>query len=978
MFLPTVAPTTGVNYLCCLTQPNNQTGKKSVIHRRVDFSNPQSVSHGIEYLQARGSDIYFALGAFKRGSDGVYSREAVNCSALRSLWLDIDAGETKYKKHGDAVYRTQQEAIDALLDFLDEANFLPPTYIVSSGEGLHVYWALDTDISVQHWTTLAKKLRVATKAFGLKVDPARTVDAASILRLPNTLHSASGNTVTVLHEGAPYDVDTIDTLLDRFPIAEEPKLFDWVKDAPNFASSDPLSGIELTQDTPKSFEKIILLERDEHAGCAQLYWIYRNQNEVPEPLWRAGLSIANFCQDRDTWVHKLSDQYDNYIPDEAEQKASACRGPYTCETFESLRPEGCANCPHKARGVKSPIVLGINPENVPTQVIVKNNTTNVQEVFTVPTYPAPFFRKPHGGIWVKAKQKQVTPEGWAYEVEVEKCVWPYDFYITERVAETNGQKYWCKHHSPRDGVREFDLTSDDVAGGGDTLWKALYGQGLPIQEDMRKYMSKYIQAMVKQRVETTKAREACHSIGWTNDDTFILGDKEYTPHGARPAPVSSTKMANMFVQGTKLSYPADCADDPLKGWRDLLGKAYPNTHRSALAGQYIICSSIGAPICARFALDDQRSGLINSYSDGTGHGKTLATALACRVYGDPSTFTIKGRSQGATINAFFEMLGYAQSIPLVRDEITEMTADELSDIAYALVNGKTKIRLQGQHNDIREGEKEWGTYVLSTSNRSIVDTLVNKKGDPTAQYSRVTEFEYPLPTWINTVEDRSDAARLVRRSEEFAGVAGVALVNWMVNNYELAKQMYTDTYDMLARTTAAPRNKARFWLNHATGVVVGALVGEMLGLHPFNADAIMAYAVEVMDNMWRRSESTVVTVDDALGDMLASCIDQWLVINKEGLPISTVHRDILVRVELATNTMWITQTAITEYARRRERNAGSISAFIASMGGVREKKRMLAGTAYAAGSTSQRVWAIDLAEAAKLGYTDLLPIEDTT
>lgn len=973
MFLPTVASSSGVNFLCCLVQSTKSPNEFTMLHRKVDFSLPESITNGIEYLSARGKDIYFALGTFKRNADGLYTRKAGDCIALRSLWLDIDAGESKYAKHGDAVYRTQEEAIAALLDFVEASGVLPPTYVVSSGNGLHVYWSVNADVPLATWQTLSKKLKVAVKSYGLKADHSRTTDAASVLRVPGAIHSSSGKEVTILLEGVVYAVADIESMLSGFSTIEEPIVYDWAANAPSFAEDAATSGIDLSQSTPKSFEKIIALERDENAGCAQLYWIYRNQNNVPEPLWRAALSIANYCLDRDTWIHKISEQYNGYLPDETEAKASACKGPYTCETFESLRPEGCANCPHKVRGVKSPIVLGGNPENMPVRVVIQNAKTNLDEVHTVPTYPFPFFRKPHGGVWAKVKQKQTSPEGWTYEVEVEKCVWPYDFYITERVADVSGQRYWCTHHSPRDGVKEFELSSDDVAAGGDSLWKTLYGFGIPVQDEMRKHMSKYIQAMVKQKVETSKAREACHSMGWTNDDTFILGEKEYTPHGVRPAPVSSTKIASMFVHGTEYRHPQDNSTDPLSAWRNLLSEAYPNEHQAALAGQYIICAAIGAPICSRFALDDQRSGLINIFSDGTGHGKTLATALACRVYGEPRAFTIKGRSQGATLNAFFEMLGYVQSVPLVRDEITEMTADELSDIAYALVNGKTKIRLQGQHNDIREGEKQWGTYVLSTSNRSIVDTLVNKKGDPTAQYSRVTEFEFPLPTWLNSVEDRAKAAALVRKSEEFSGVAGTPLLNWIVNNYEAAKRLYTDTYDMLAATTKAPRNKSRFWLNHATGVVVGAIVGEFLGLHSFNVANIMQYAIEIIEQMWKRSESAVVTVDDALGDMLTACIDQWLVINKEGSPISEVHRDVSVRVELASNTLWIAHNAIVEYAKRKERNVGSITALLINMGGTRRKKRMLSGTQYSAGSMPQNAWVVDMEQAAALGYTDLLP-----
>lgn len=971
MFLSTVASTNGTNFLCCLTK--SRFGTIVPIHKQLNFADQKAVDETVEALQARGTDIYMALGAFKRGSDGVISRKAANCTYLRSLWLDIDAGKVKYHKHGDEVYKTRDDAYTATLDFIEAANMPIPTYIVGSGEGLHVYWAFTADVDVTAWRQAAKLLSSAAKQLGYKVDPARTTDAASIMRLPGTVHSESGNTVEILYAGDTVEFQTIVSALSAYATVQEPKVFDWMADAPAFAAEETGGGIMADASAPKKFAKIIALESEERAGCAQLYHIYKNQNSIQEPLWRAGLSIAAHCDDSAEWIHKISDQYENYIPDEAETKARACKGPYTCDTFEQLRPEGCAGCPHKARGIKSPIVLGLNPDNVPVSVVNVNPRTALEEVIVIPAYPAPFFRKPTGGVWAKVRQRVVSPDGVPYETEVEKCVWKYDFYVTERVAEVATQKYWCRHHSPQDGVIEFELSSDDVAIGGESLWKSLYGFGLPVQDDMRKLMSKYLQSSVKHRVETAKARDAVHSMGWTDDDTFILGDKEYTSSGVRAAPVSSSKIAKMFSTGTQYVAPSSDPAEALQEWCDLLREAYPNEHKSALAGQYLICAAIGAPLCSRFALDDQRSGLINFYSDGTGHGKTTATAIASRVFGLPNTFTIKGRSQGATINAFFEMLGYAQSVPLIRDEITEMTTDELSDIVYALVNGKTKIRLQGQHNDIREGEKQWGTYVFSTSNKSIVDSLVTKKGDATAQYSRVTEIEYPLPTWLDGVDGKIRATRIVRKSEEFSGVAGARLLNWMVNNYELAKQMYQDTYDMLSSMTAAPRNKARFWLNHATGVVLGAIVGEQLGLHPFNPEALTSYALSVIETMHNRAEAAVVQVSDALGELLQSNVDQWLVLNDNDVPISTVHRDVNVRVEYKANRMWITASAIRQYAASRDRNAASIMAYLKDIGAEYGVKRMLAGTIYAVGSSPVRAFELDLSlpeVAAALGDYD--------
>ena len=967
-FLTDVASSAGINFLVTLAKGAN--GSVTPIHKTTKFNDEQQLSAASAYVADRGVDQYFALGTFKKNIDNRYDRKAVNCTHLRSLWLDIDAGEEKRKKHGNKVYLSVDQAIEQLQAYLVASGTPMPTYIVMSGTGLHVYWCLTSDVGISEWRVLAGKLKSSTMKYELKVDHGRTVDAASILRVPNTMHSSTGNMVEILHAGEKYTYSTLLSALGNTDIEDllnKAPVFDMFEQLPSFAGEGMKSNVTPAH-APKSFGKIIALERDESSGCAQLSSIYLKQNEVSEPLWRAGLSIANFCDDRAEWIHKISNQYDNYAPDETEAKASACRGPYTCNTFDALNPGVCANCPHRARGITSPIVLGLNPENVPVRVSVVDPTTNISHTRVVPTYPFPFYRKETGGIWVKVRDKYAPPE---MPVMVEKCVWPYDLYISNRVADVNAQQYWCVHHSPKDGIKEFVLESEDVASGGEALFKVLFGMGVPVQPDMRTHMSRFIQASVMQRVETVKAREVVRNMGWTNDETFVLGDNEYTHNGTVPAPVSSTHIAARFAKGTRMRVPEAYADNPLAGWRELLSDAYPNGYESALAGQYIVCAAMGAPIASRFSLDDQRSGLINIYSDGTGHGKTMATAMACRVFGEPDALTVSGK-KGATVNAFFELLGYASDIPLVRDEITLLSTEDVSDMAYELVGCKTKVRMDGQRNDIREGERHWGTYVFSTSNRSIVDTLVSKIGDPTAQYSRVTEFEYPLPEWLQGDEGRARATQIARRADGFSGIAGSILIDWCVKNYETAKDLYESTYDMLAGMIKAPRNKARFWLNHATGVAVGALVGEMLGLHSFDSNAVIMYAVKKLDEMWMRSSRSAVTVDNELAGLLNSSIDQWLVINKDSAPITTVHRDVKVRVEESTMTMWITTSAITEYCAARGRNASTLIAYITQLGGVSKLKRMLSNTPFAAGGVPQRAWEIpmDTHEFRQLGIGD--------
>jgi hypothetical protein len=100
------------------------------------------------------------------------------------------------------------------------------------------------------------------------------------------------------------------------------------------------------QNNSYRFEKIIALKVE---GCGQLNHIMEHQKQVPEPLWRGGLSIAQLCVDRDTAIHEMSNQHEGYNQYDTDKKASETKGPYTCATFDDLRPGGCKDCKHKGK-----------------------------------------------------------------------------------------------------------------------------------------------------------------------------------------------------------------------------------------------------------------------------------------------------------------------------------------------------------------------------------------------------------------------------------------------------------------------------------------------------------------------------------------------------------------------------------------------------------------------------------------------------
>jgi hypothetical protein len=132
--------------------------------------------------------VYYGTTAFDEKS-----RKQVNVPLMRSLRLDIDCGPEKHERNPEGTYPSQKDGIADLIRFSKELK-LPPTFIVSSGAGLHVYYCLDADVPRESWQGAAKALQQKCVAHGLRVDPTVTQDAARILRPLGALHD-NGNRV---------------------------------------------------------------------------------------------------------------------------------------------------------------------------------------------------------------------------------------------------------------------------------------------------------------------------------------------------------------------------------------------------------------------------------------------------------------------------------------------------------------------------------------------------------------------------------------------------------------------------------------------------------------------------------------------------------------------------------------------------------------------------------------------------------------
>jgi hypothetical protein len=145
----------------------------------------KSSCEGIERAQSvsiAGNDAYFACAEYENPN----SRTASNASGAYAFWMDIDCSEEK--ANAGKGYATEEDAKEALKQFCQDVGLPEPTFIVSSGSGLHIYWVLDTFIARENWQSYARKLKGLTRICKFLADDTRTADIASVLRVPGTLN----------------------------------------------------------------------------------------------------------------------------------------------------------------------------------------------------------------------------------------------------------------------------------------------------------------------------------------------------------------------------------------------------------------------------------------------------------------------------------------------------------------------------------------------------------------------------------------------------------------------------------------------------------------------------------------------------------------------------------------------------------------------------------------------------------------------
>jgi energy-coupling factor transporter ATP-binding protein EcfA2 len=908
-FLALVLPPLLEEGECYCTTGINDSG---VRQRFVD--SVEAMSAYADELVSQSYNVFFAVAKYGSASKG---RKNSNAVSLRAFYLDLDCGFNK-------PYADLSEGLDALRTFC-KATSLPRPTIVKSGVGAHVYWILDKDLPREDWIARAETLKDLCNQHGFKVDGSVTCDVARILRIPGTLHLKDPSnpiTVDVLTVGQTWSTDALDSVLPKsFAIAKER--------APRF----PLDAVTLSlMGNQQSRFRTIIAKSIDGRGCAQLLRIFSKQEDIPEPLWRAGLSIAERCVDRDKAIHVMSNKHPDYDFNNTEAKASATKGPYTCETFKTLNPTDCLGCPHK---FTSPIQLGVEiveaveEDNV---VVEEDPVTKQGKEYVIPKYPAPYLRGKSGGIYVRTKAK--NEEG--VEEERVDLIYPHDFYVVKRIIDPElGETVLIRIHKPKDGVEDFIMPLSTFISK-DKFLAAMAGKGIIALNKRQEHLMSYVAKWVETLQVEHKADTARRQFGWLPDESaIVVGDREIRATEIAYNPPTEATLPNIGFFETKGSFHV---------WKNIINY-YGRPGMEYRAFPFFM--GFGTLLMHFTGLEGF---LLNLVGRNSGTGKTTVLQAINSIYGHPKHLLLNPKD---TYTVRMQRLGVMNSLAVTMDEITNMDPDTMSQQIYDITSGRGKNRADRKGVE-RMNNTNFKTGVISSSNRTVTDILISKKTMPDGELKRIMEIVFPDFAPEDATWSRNHFEPLMSNY----GHAIQPFAQALVGQARMVEEKLKEVRERVDRIGEIRQNE-RYWAVTASLGLTGGAIAKQLNLHDIPIKPVFDYSIELIRKSRDNARAYMFNADEFLSIFLQRRYSEILVINGnkvgKGLdpgPIKEPRGALTARYEPDTKMLYVSGIAYRDECAKNSMNVEESlapyrenkSLIIHEGGDITRRKRIFSGT----------------------------------
>lgn len=847
-------------------------------------------------IAGKGYDTYFCTSTLVTNNN----RRGENVQHVKVLKLDLDISASDNKK-----YASQADAVADLKRFCKETGFPKPT-LVDSGYGIHVYWILRDAMSPDQAKLVSEKFKAVTAYRKLKTDPTVTADLVRILRMPDTFNykdAANPKPTRVLTPVMQYELEDMVAIVER-EYEKSGGTNDVAAPALGFAIPAHLQGITLDptsrallEGKPKKFSKILALSMKGH-GCAQIKDIYENQAAVEEPRWRAGISIAQFCEDGPAAIHQLSEQHPTYDATETERKAASIKGPYTCQTFKQNWASTCEGCKFAGK-IKSPIQIG---EYIPmatagdNMVLAQNKAVDAEEVaYVIPQYPFPYQRGKNGGVYLPQDDGE-------NEVIVE--VYKYDFYMVKRLKdETEGYIAQFRVHFPKDGVVDFTINASDI-GSAEKLRDHLNSQGILLFDKEVSLMRGYVRCWFDSLSKAQEVDRVKTQFGWTDGmKTFVIGDREITGDGTRYSPAAPSISSLIKHMGRK----GDVVE-----WRKVFNTyAMPGFEAHAFGALL----GFGSVLLAFTPL---KGALVNLMSPESGTGKSTVLKVICSMWGDPEGLMTSFKDTAA---ARTHRMGVLKNIPVCVDEVTTLNEEAIQDLVFSATQGKGKNRMSSSANAERINNTTWASITISSANANFREKLQAGKSGVEGELMRLMDVPVPETNILSKLE----ADRIFNALLDNYGWAGELFVKYVINNKDAVIRRINVEQEALDRDGKFS-NKERFWSAVCACALVGGIISKDLGLHDIDMAKMRLWMLDYVQSLRDGvGQTTKQTEHDVLNEFINAHLGETLVVSSgTGATASMMptiltqpRNTVLVRYEMDKELLFVLASEFKKFCKER-------------------------------------------------------------
>ena len=826
----------------------------------------------VEAKNKQNTNVFVALSSFTG-----YSRKADKASHIRSFFVDLDVGEGKG-------YDSKQDAIESLNKFVTNHKLPTPT-IVDSGTGVHAYWFFDKDIEAEEWKPYAEKFKDFCLDNGLLIDPVVTADLARILRSPNTFN----------HKTNPPSPTKV------ISWGEEECIFQgWV---------DLLGKAEVSLES--IMDAKIAMKSLKGEGCAQIKHIISNAKTLEEPMWYAGLSIAQHCKDRDEAIHMMSEDHPGYNKQDTERKANQTQDkPYACTSFNTVNPGGCDGCQHKGK-ITNPLALGkefISAISTNTPMVVNNRMVGLPKDLNPFVYGGN-----EGGIYYQPPQEH-DDDGQPLPRKKPVMVCQYDLYPIKRIYSVmDGECLLIRYHPPHDPQRDFMLPMKSLYAV-DKFRDTITREGILYNPNNQqgKYLMTYIYAWGEYLMSKNKAEIMRMQMGWTEDKkAFVIGEKEIDSNGK-----ISHSPTSPLCKGIAKHLSSEGEYDLWKLSANKLNTPSLEIHA------FTMLTGFGSVLMNNTSTKGITVSLTSSDS---GSGKTGALNAALSIWGNPVDLGLGG-SALATANAMTGRYLGLHNLPFGLDEVGNIEGKSLSNLVHKISNGKAKIRMQASVNAERDHEMAASLIAIFTSNHSLYNKIEAYKNNSSGEVARLLEFTVRKPKIF--LDNPTSGMDIFNPFNTNYGWAGIDFIQTLFKLPASHIESRIIEWSKRFKSDFGDDTTYRFYENLMTSTFTAGEIAVEAGIVDLDLDRIykkvVGEVINIKDNVARVND---IDYESILGEYINAHQTGILAVEDNKVTMEP-RSDLVIRAELDESKVFIEKKHFRDYLTNQ---AVSINEFIFKM-----------------------------------------------